>query len=99
MKPAILHEDAEVELAEVLEYYATRRKGLDGEFLREFEAALVKIRENPLQFAADMDGVRLCPFRRFPYAVVYVEYDEILWVLAVAHQHRRPRYWDRRRLS
>jgi toxin ParE1/3/4 len=93
-----LHADAEVELREALDYYERQRAGLGGEFRREFEAALQRVRENPQAYAAEDDsGVRHCPLRRFPYTLVYVEMDDRIWVAAVAHQRRRPRYWARRR--
>ena len=98
MKTATLHEDDEAELREALDYYAGERAGLDGEFRREFEAALQRIRENPLLFAAeDDDGVRMCPLRRFPCTLVFIDLDDRFWVAAVAHQRRRPRYWAKRR--
>jgi len=41
-------------------------------------------------------AIRRCRLRRFPYSVIYtVEAGEIL-ILAVAHQHRKPRYWQDR---
>lgn len=98
MKPATLHAHAEAELREALEYYEKQRPGLGGEFLREFEAALQRVRENPHAYAAEDDpGIRSCPLRRFPYTLVYVEIVDHVWVAAVAHQRRRPRYWARRR--
>lgn len=97
MKPVTLHSDAEAELREALDYYESRRAGLGGEFRREFEAALQQVRENPNLYAAEDDaGVRYCPLRRFPYTLVYLELDDRLWVAAVAHQRRRPRYWAQR---
>jgi hypothetical protein len=30
---------------------------------------------------------------RFPYSVVYLEDEDEIWVLAVAHAKRRPGYW------
>ena len=94
MKPFILHADAEVELREALDFYEVRRLNLGGEFRQEFEAALQRVRENPQAYAADDDaGARSCPLRRFPYALVYVELDDRIWVAAKAHQRRRPRYW------
>lgn len=97
MKQVTLHEDAEAELREALDYYAGQRAGLDGEFRREFEAALQRVGENPLLYAAeDDDGVRYCPLRRFPFTLVYVDLEDRIWVAAVAHQRRRPRYWERR---
>jgi toxin ParE1/3/4 len=100
LKPVILHADAENELLEALDYYEGHRTGLAGEFRREFEAALQRVRENPQAFAAENDaGVRFCPLHRFPYTVVYVELDDRIWVAAVANQRRRPRYWARRQLD
>jgi toxin ParE1/3/4 len=100
MKPATLHEEAEAELRDALGYYAGQRHGLDGEFRREFEAALEQIRENPQTYAVEDDnGVRYCPLRRFPYTLVYVDLEDRIWVAAVAHQRRRPRYWASRRAA
>jgi len=97
VKPVTLHADAEVELREALDYYEGQRAGLGGEFRREFEAALQRVRENPQAYASEDDsGVRSCPLRRFPFTLVYVELDDRIWVAAVAHQRRRPRYWARR---
>ena len=98
MTPVTLHEAAEAELAEAMRYYEQQRTGLGGEFRREFEAALARVRQNPKTCAVeDESGVRYCPLHRFPYTLVYVELDDRIWIAAVAHQHRRPRYWARRR--
>ncbi len=41
-------------------------------------------------------GTRSRRVRRFPYRLVYLEQPEQLWIIAVAHQSRRPDYWLRR---
>ena len=98
MKPFTIHADAEAEFREALERYERRRIGLGGEFRAEFEAALARIRDNPEMYAVEDDaGVRLCPLHRFPFTVVYVDAGASIWIAAVAHQHRRPGYWSRRR--
>jgi toxin ParE1/3/4 len=98
LKLVTMHSDAEADLREALDYYKTQRIGLSGEFRREFKAALKRVRENPLLFAPEDDsGIRQCALHRFPYNVVFVDFDERIWVAAVAHQHRRPRFWARRR--
>lgn len=33
---------------------------------------------------------------RFPFSIVYVPFDEVLFVAAVAHMSRKPGYWLRR---
>jgi toxin ParE1/3/4 len=95
--PYILHRDAEAELGEALDYYEQKRPGLARAFRLEFEAALERVRQNPLGYAEeDESGIRFCPLRRFPYTLVYLNLENHVWVAAVAHQHRRPGYWARR---
>ena len=96
MKPFTLHSEAEADLRDALDYYEGFRIDLAGEFRREFEAAVQRVRLNPQAYAEEDDGVRYCPMHKFPYTLVYVELDNSIWVAAVAHQRRRPRYWARR---
>ncbi len=35
-------------------------------------------------------------FRRFPYAVLYAVEAGVMYVLAVGHVRRGPRYWSRK---
>ena len=41
-------------------------------------------------------GVRRLLLRRFPYAIVYVELDDEIRVLAIAHTSREPGFWRER---
>jgi hypothetical protein len=34
--------------------------------------------------------------KRFPYSIIFVEHNEDLWVIAFAHNRRRPGYWRER---
>ena len=38
-------------------------------------------------------GVRTWPLKQFPYRLVYHVKDEVISVIAVAHQSREPGYW------
>lgn len=96
MKPVIFHDEAKAEIRNALEKYEDIRRELASAFRRELEAAVERIRENPLRFAED-EGYRRCMLGRFPYTLAFVELDSSIWVAAVAHQRRRPRYWHRRR--
>jgi toxin ParE1/3/4 len=42
------------------------------------------------------NGVRRKVLRRFPYNLYYVIAPEMIRILAVGHQSRRPRYWTDR---
>jgi toxin ParE1/3/4 len=94
MKPAIFHPEAEAEFRGAIAYYEGQREGLGGEYRAEIEAAVGRIRRNPITFPLhDKRGTRKCRVHRFPYTVYYLEFDEFLWVASVAHHRRRPNYW------
>jgi toxin ParE1/3/4 len=97
VKPFTIHADAEADLRKELERYEQQREGLGRELREEFEAALERVRENPYLYAAeDESGARHCPLRRFPFTLIYLDFEEYVWIVAVAHQRRRPGYWTRR---
>lgn len=92
-----LHPDAEVELRGVLDYLDDKQAGLGSELLAEIEMALQRISENPKSYATEDElGVRYCPLGKFPYTLVYLDKEEYIWVVALAHQSRRPAYWKHR---
>ena len=97
MKPARFHPDALAEHDEGLAHYAQ----VDDELARRFRLAVLEARERvqatPKLYAEDDDtGCRTAPVHGFPYALHYLEFDEFVWVIAVAHHRRRPGYWQGR---
>jgi hypothetical protein len=52
--------------------------------------------QDPAMWPADAEGVRYFILRRFPYTLHYEIDASIVTVLAVAHQRRRPGYWQKR---
>jgi toxin ParE1/3/4 len=94
VKPVTIHEGAEADLRDGITYYNDQRAGLGGELRAELELALTRIQENPLAYAMEDDeGTRFCPLHRFPYSIVYLDLEDAIWVAAVVHHRRRPRYW------
>jgi toxin ParE1/3/4 len=94
-----LHEEAEAELNDAAMYYAeqaTPRIALA--FLGEFERVIDLLQLNQQLGTRKEAGMRVHPFRRFPYSIVYREDTEAgPKVYAVAHQSRQPGYWRNRR--
>lgn len=90
--------EVSAELEEAAKSYADRRAGLGVGFVEAFEAALEQLGRWP-QIGHMVPGVpadvpaRRFPLNRFLYHVAYVEWDGMIRVLAVAHDHRRPGYW------
>ena len=98
MKPVSLSPEAVVELIEATSWYETRQPGLAVKFLQEIDQAQQAIQSRPLSFprlantAVDLE-IRRTLLPRFPYALVFLELQTEIRVLAIAHAKRQPDYW------
>jgi toxin ParE1/3/4 len=98
VKPAVFHEEATAELDEAVAYYEQRNRGLGLDLLSVVKESVFRIRQNPKLGARYKNTpLRHMVVRRFPYVLFYREYEDIIWIAAVAHGKRRPDYWRRRR--
>ena len=87
---------AQAELEEAAAWYETQRTGLSAEFLDEFDKGIRLISEHPKAWKPVGRRVRQYRLNRFPYGIIYQLREDEIFVVAVAHLHRRPGYWRRR---
>lgn len=79
-------------------YYAREANdGVAEDFVNEVGRVVDELLEAPELGARIGERLRRQPLRRFPYSVVYEVRGEVLRIIAVAHQSRRPGYWSGRR--
>ena len=91
------HSSVADELRETAKFYSERAdQALGLAFIAEFERALNFLAHNPDLGAIWRGTVRRFPLRRFPYNLVYQIKPAELMVIALAHQRRRPGYWQNR---
>lgn len=94
-KRVFLLDRAERDIEETFEFYG-REAGsvVAAAFVERYQAALRAIGEHPAigstRYADELDvpGVRSHPLKRFPYLVIYVEYEERILVARVLHAQR-----------
>ena len=84
---------AQNELDDAVAWYNRQAIGLGREFLDELDRAIRRAVAFPLSYPEIEPGIRRCRLARFPYGIIYGLDGETLVVVAVAHLHRRPRYW------
>ena len=102
MNPAVrFEEEADAEYRAAGKWYEQRRVGLGIEFFDAVDATLTRIVRMPgagapLKRVPPDLPVRRAPVERFPYHVIYLEARGMIRVLAIAHDRRKPGYWQGR---
>ncbi|WP_209332957.1 type II toxin-antitoxin system RelE/ParE family toxin [Lunatimonas salinarum] len=85
---------AKFEIDESYAYYESKRVGLGKDFMDEVYYAVKRITDNPMAWSQLSQRTRRCLVNRFPFGIIYQIRDHEILVLAVAHLHRKPRYWN-----
>ena len=88
--------EAEKELREAARYYENEAPGVGLAFLAELHKAASDILENPRSTAEIRSSIRKKLLHRFPFNILYSIENDIILIIAVAHQKRRPTYWRSR---
>jgi toxin ParE1/3/4 len=101
IKPLRLDDEAAEELEVAAVWYEDRRDHLGLELIAAVREGFQRIAERPQAWPLVRDvplhfGVRKFILRRFPYSIVFLELEEEIRVLAIAHGSRQPGYWRRR---
>lgn len=94
--PLEFHPEALAELERAKAWYDGQRPGLGESFFQEITAAISRIQEAPNTWPAYGQGTRCFLVHRFPFAVIYSQRSNGLFVVAVMHLKRRPGYWQSR---
>jgi hypothetical protein len=87
------HSEAQAELGEAVEFYESRVAGLGMALAAEVQRTLGFIESSPAGGAPLGEKLRKLVVRRFPYSVIYRREGRFIYVLAIAHDRRRPGYW------
>jgi len=95
-KPLVIDPRAEREIADAYKWYGRRDRQAATRYRVEVNQAMDRIGQLPESFPPYMHGTRMCLLKKFPYLVVFREYPDHLFVVAVAHGRQRPGYWRKR---
>jgi plasmid stabilization system protein ParE len=92
----IVRPAAAADIDEAYLWYESQRVGLGDEFLAAAQAVIDEIAEDPLRHPVVLRNTRRTLLRRFPYAVYYRVYDDVVVVVACMHGRRNPTRWQSR---
>lgn len=101
MKSVRILEEAAQEAIEAAAWYEFEEPGLGVEFSHAVDVALDVIEENfiplsPLPKKVGITTAKRLILEHFPYDIVAFELTSETVVVAVAHQSRKPGYWQHR---
>jgi plasmid stabilization system protein ParE len=91
------HREAQAEFREAARFYESRLPGLGSSFADEVEHAIQLTLAHPDIGTPVGRSLRQVLVKRFPYAVIYRREAGEIFILAIAHQSRRPGYWRQRK--
>ena len=84
------------EVEDAQAWYEQRSVFAAAAFLREFSIAINRIREAPMRYSVGEHGTRRVLLEHFPFTLYYRVRGDVITIVAVAHQKRRPGYWSSR---
>jgi len=90
------HPEAEEEFLEAISYYEVQMPGLGERFAAEVRAASALLLEYPEIGPLISQELRKLVLDRFPYYLIYSSSSETVYIVAVAHERRKPGYWEAR---
>jgi plasmid stabilization system protein ParE len=90
------HPEAEVDFVETILYYESQVPGLGERFAAEVRDGIEQLLKHPKIGAVDEEGFRKWVLATFPYNLRYSESVDLVYILVVESQHRKPGYWKSR---
>ena len=92
----LLHPEADEEFAAAVRYYSGISPELGMRFYWEMERLLCEGCAHPEWYWEFDPPARRHLSSDFPYAIVFLEKPEHIWIVAVMHMKRQPGYWRER---
>lgn len=96
MIPVTFLHEAKLDLLDSIEYYDKKSFGLGLDFEKEIKISVGQIKKHPKLWMKREDDTRRCLLRRFPFSIVYMYFENHIWIVAIAHHKRKPNYWKHR---
>lgn len=95
------HAEALDEYRAAATWYETNRPGWGDVFMDAADAAIESILDPAIRWAYYRGGRRTPPVHTrsiagFPFNIIYLQIDSEVFIVAYAHERRRPGYWAHR---
>lgn len=92
----IFNEFAAAEFEDAVDFYELQVEGLGRRFKEEIAHALRAIKKNPEVWPVESGDIKRFILHKFPYKILYSIESDYIYIIAIAHMHRKPQYWAER---
>jgi hypothetical protein len=96
VKPHRFHHEADEEYATAATHYAEISPQLGSRFYDEIERLIADVCTSPRRYRRIDGDVRRHLADDFPYALLYLDEPDDVWIIAVMPLKREPSYWKHR---
>lgn len=96
MKSLQIHEAARREANFATLWYAERSMSSAEHFSDILLSGFAMIVRFPERYSSYLHGTQRLVLDKFPYSIVYLDWQDEVCIVAVAHAKRRPGYWKSR---
>ena len=86
------HPDVSIDIKDSYRWYEEQSEGL-GDLLDEIESSYQAIVDFPKAWAPFPYGFRRYLLSRFLYSVIYKDDEEVIYIIAIMHNSRKPDFW------
>jgi hypothetical protein len=90
-------EPAYTEYKEAIDFYNLQSEELGNKFIIEIDRTISIIKNYPESFTKYTKHTRKAVLSIFPYNIIYSIRNKNIIITAIAHQHRKPSYWVKRK--
>ena len=97
MRKIIFHPDTLIEVKNSYNWYQEQTQGLGDDLLLELESAYQAITEMPDTWPKFGKNYQRFLLSTFPFSVIYCNNNNALFVVAIMHNSRKPKYWNKRK--
>jgi hypothetical protein len=92
----LVHPEGDEEFAGAVRHYSQIAPELGVRFYREMERLFPEVSADPERFRKFDPPARRHFSRDFPYAIIFLEKPDHIWIVAVMNMRKRPGYWRER---
>jgi toxin ParE1/3/4 len=96
LKALRLHEGARLEARLAADWYSERSVSVARRFRDVLLAGFSNAHAFPLRYPLYLHGTRKILLKRFPYFIVFFDWQDEIFAIAIAHAKRRAGYWHDR---